>query len=215
MKLSVISKEEKTTRAWRHKPPVMFFFFLIEQHSIGDGYFWPEKPQWLPNILFNFCLYVIPGASRLTLQQPPIITATLGHDVTMPCHIPHQEDAITSTILYWAKLNEGTETSLLSESEGYHKPVKRLDNDQHSANLSMLLKAVQWADSGKYLCKLSIRSERTNKRYRAKGNTTLLLIHGKYENWWDGFKVCQVQVRHGLQTKFLVFRSLDIMQVQG
>lgn len=118
-----------------------------------------------------------------------MLTVTLGHDVTMPCHISQQEEAIASTYLYWQKLNGSTEESRqLSESEGYRKRVERLDNDQLSANLSILLKAVQWADSGKYLCKLSYYIPSTDKRYRAKGNTTLLLIRGKYENRWDGLR---------------------------
>lgn len=131
-------------------------------------------------------MYVTQGASQLTLQQPPTLTATLGHDVMMPCHISQEDEANKAPVLYWLKLSESTDDSILPpESERYRGRVERLDNDQQSANLSILLKAVQWADRGKYLCKLAVLDPKTNKRYSVKGNTTLLLIRGKYENCWD------------------------------
>lgn len=71
------------------------------------------------------------------------------------------------------------QAKLWPPSENYQGRVERLSKNKTSTNMSVLLKNVQWADAGLYLCKISILNPETNKRYKIKGNTTLLLLHGK------------------------------------
>lgn len=112
-----------------------------------------------------------------------MLTAALGHDVIMPCQLSLTDDKRIQTppVLYWMYLTEGSsdESIVWSYSENYTGRTECLDNNQNSSNKSILFRNVQWADSGRYLCKLSIKNN--NKSFRRKGNKTLLMIYGKYK----------------------------------
>lgn len=83
-----------------------------------------------------------------------------------------------ATILYWANLGKDPDQSKLwPPSEEYQGRVEQLSKNQNSANLSILFKNVQWADTGSYECKVSILNPETHKRHRIKGNKTVLLIY--------------------------------------
>ena len=60
--------------------------------------------------------------------------------------------------------------------------VQILDDSKNSSDKSILLKNVTWADSGKYLCKLSITTE-DNGSCRKNGSESLLIVYGKYKLW--------------------------------
>ncbi len=109
-----------------------------------------------------------------------MLATALGQDVMMPCQLSLSEKIVIPPVLYWVYLIEDIEsTRLWEESDGkYKNRVNLLDHDKFSSNKSILLKNVQWDDSGKYLCKLSVSTE-TDGRFRAKGNKTFLMIHGK------------------------------------
>lgn len=131
-------------------------------------------------VIASFCLLVAPGAVCQHLHQPPVLAASLGHNVTMPCHLSHSDEMTPATILYWANLGKDPDQSKLwPPSEEYQDRVEQLSKNQNSANLSILFKNVQWADTGSYECKVSILNPETHKRHRIKGNQTVLLIYGK------------------------------------
>lgn len=135
----------------------------------------------LPDILslVHFYLYVVSvTCSVVTVYQPPVLTSALGGDVVMPCHLSNNEKMVAPPVLYWVYSDNA---KLWPSSEKYKERVDLLDKDVHSSNKSMLFKNVQWADSGKYLCKLSIMDTDSNKRSRVRGNETLLMIYGKYK----------------------------------
>ncbi|XP_034554196.1 uncharacterized protein LOC117823205 [Notolabrus celidotus] len=57
----------------------------------------------------------------------------------------------------------------------YRNRVQLMDDNINSRNKSILLKGVQWADSGMYQCKLSITTER--EKGRKLGGGTVLMIY--------------------------------------
>lgn len=137
------------------------------------------------NIIALFFLHVTAGAicqDRLT--QPPVLAGSWGQNVTMPCHLSPNDEATPGTILYWENLGmDFDQAKLWPPSENYQGRVERLNQNKNSANMSILFKNVQWADTGSYLCKISLLNPETNKRHRIKGNTTVLLIYGKKKKW--------------------------------
>ncbi|XP_040899391.1 uncharacterized protein LOC121185402 isoform X1 [Toxotes jaculatrix] len=125
-----------------------------------------------------FLYFMVSGTySRVAVHQPPVLTTALGNDVLMPCHlkVSHDEKVLTTPVLYWVYLTQEN-SRLWVPSEKYAGRVDLLDKNQTSSNKSILLKNVQWADNGKYLCKLSITTERHGS-FRRKGNETLLMIY--------------------------------------
>lgn len=113
----------------------------------------------------------------VTVHQPPVLATALGHNVIMPCHLSNKEK-LTPPVLYWV-YNDNSK--LWPAAEKYKERVDLLDKNPDSSNKSILFKNVQWADSGMYLCKLSIITTDNNKRSRTKGNETLLIVYGKYK----------------------------------
>ncbi|XP_029307847.1 uncharacterized protein LOC115021492 isoform X2 [Cottoperca gobio] len=98
----------------------------------------------------------------------------------MPCHLnlSHDEKMLTPPVLYWIYLTtDGTDNPRVwIPSEKYEGRVDTLDNNPNTSNKSIRFKNVQWADSGRYLCKLSINTKR-DKSFRKKGNETLLMVY--------------------------------------
>lgn len=126
-----------------------------------------------------FYMYVVSGTcSLVTVHQPPVVTAALGRDVIMPCHLSNNESMAIKPVLYWEDSNNA---KLWPMSAKYEERVDLVDKNALSSDKSILFQNVQWADSGKYLCKLSVMGADSNKRSRVRGNETLLLIHGKCE----------------------------------
>ncbi|KAK5862012.1 hypothetical protein PBY51_017445 [Eleginops maclovinus] len=130
--------------------------------------------QWL------FLYFMVSGTySLITVYQPPVLPAALGYDIIMPCELrlTHDERMDTIPVLYWMYLTEdGTDEIVVwSQVENYSGRTECLNNNQNSSNKSILFKNVQWADSGRYLCKLSIIKR--NKSFRNKGNKTLLMVY--------------------------------------
>ncbi|XP_056900829.1 uncharacterized protein LOC130532298 isoform X1 [Takifugu flavidus] len=121
-----------------------------------------------------FLYLLIPGVSTLiTVHQPPFVITVLGNDVIMPCHIS-SDDTLSPPVLYWEYPDR---TKLWPPSEKFKQRVDRVDENKQSLNKSIILKNVQWVDSGNYLCKLSVLTAETKTPYRTKGNETRLIIH--------------------------------------
>lgn len=114
------------------------------------------------------------------LMQPPLLAGPWGQDILMPCQLSPSNETTPGTILYWENLGmDSNHAKLWPPSMNYQARVDRLSKNRNSANMSILLKNVQWADTGSYLCKTSILDPESDKRYRLKGSITLLLIYGK------------------------------------
>lgn len=112
-----------------------------------------------------------------------MLTTALGHDVVMPCSLSDNQTMIIDTpVLYWS--NAHGDKLLSSDSVKYEGRVDRVDKNLNSSNKSILFKNVQWADSQKYLCKLSVKTKKDKNGFRIKGNQTLLLVYGKYKVFW-------------------------------
>ncbi|XP_034467739.1 uncharacterized protein LOC117777218 isoform X1 [Hippoglossus hippoglossus] len=127
-----------------------------------------------------FLYFMVSGSCCLvTVHQPPVITAALGHDVTMPCQLSLSPDEtlLTVPVLYWVSISQDAEEHRLWKPSGiYEGRVQLLDENPNSLNKSILLQNVQWADNRKYKCKLSINTEKA-KGFRSKGNETLLTVY--------------------------------------
>ncbi|XP_034384931.1 uncharacterized protein LOC117728233 isoform X2 [Cyclopterus lumpus] len=134
------------------------------------------KWGWAQRILLYFM--VADTRSLITVLQPPVLTTALGHDVMMPCHLKlsHDERMVTLPVLYWYLTQNNTDSHRLFPSEKYERRVELLDKSRTTSNKSIVLKNVQWADSGKYLCKLSITTQR-GKSFRRKGSETALKVY--------------------------------------
>ncbi|XP_010788697.1 uncharacterized protein [Notothenia coriiceps] len=137
------------------------------------------KLEWTQRL---FLYFMVSGTNSLvTVYQPPVLTAVLGHDVIMPCQLSLTDEdkrMQTPPILYWMYSTEGSSggSIVCSYSENYTGRIERLDNNQNSSNKSILLKNVQWADTGSYLCQLSLKNN-NGTRFRTKGKETLLMIY--------------------------------------
>ncbi|XP_068592543.1 uncharacterized protein [Cebidichthys violaceus] len=136
------------------------------------------KWGWTQRIFFY--LMVAGTRSLVTVHQPPVTATALGHDVLMPCflNISDDERMVTLPVLYWMYSTQDNtdKPRMWSPSEKHEGRFELLDKNRNTSNKSMVLKNVQWADSGKYLCKLSINTER-NKSFRRKGNETSLKVY--------------------------------------
>ncbi|XP_070692058.1 uncharacterized protein [Pempheris klunzingeri] len=130
--------------------------------------------QWM------FLYFMVSGTRSLVeVHQPPVLTTPLGHDVVLPCQftLSHNERMVTPPVLYWMCSSQNTDNARMWPiSDKYEGRVALLDNNRSSSNKSIILKNVQWADSGKYLCKMSITTER-EKSFRKRGNETLLMVY--------------------------------------
>ncbi|XP_042280719.1 uncharacterized protein LOC121906110 [Thunnus maccoyii] len=145
----------------------MFKVLLSELHHSVILMKW-GRTQWM------FIYFMVSGThSEVTVHQPPLLTAALGHDVIMPCRLSlsNNEKMLITPVLYWMY---NSTLKVMPTSDKYKERVHTLDNT-NSSDKSILLKNVMWADSGKYLCKLSITTE--DQSFRKKGNETLLIIH--------------------------------------
>ncbi|KAM9851782.1 uncharacterized protein ACBR49_004934 isoform 1-T1 [Aulostomus maculatus] len=127
-----------------------------------------------------FLSSVVSGDLTLvTVHQPPVLAAALGHDVIMPCQLSVSQDEKTeiSSILYWIHTTSDTGNSALwLPSQKYRGRVDLLDNNSKSSNKSIRFQKVQWADSGRYLCKVTITTE-GDLSFRRRGNETLLMVY--------------------------------------
>lgn len=111
-----------------------------------------------------------------------MVTTALGYNVIMPCHlnISSDEKLESPPVLYWFPSTADTNADKLwAPSEKYKERVDLLDKEPYTTNKSILLQNVQWSDSGKYLCKLSVTTTRS-KRFRIKGAETSLMVYGKW-----------------------------------
>ncbi|XP_071326502.1 uncharacterized protein [Trachinotus anak] len=164
------------------------------------------KWGWTTSIFFYF---MVSGTCSLVIvHQPPVLTTALGENVTMQCqlNISNDEKMLTVPVLYWERLPLDSENPRLwSPSGKYEGRVDLLDKSPNSTNKSIILRNVQWADSGRYLCKLSITTER-DKSFRRKGNQTYLIVYGamifNLTSHNDSLLRCQVNV--SLQHDFVL-----------
>lgn len=108
-----------------------------------------------------------------------MLAAALDRDVVLPCELRFSDvKLIGQPVLYWTYFRGDDQDRVWQPSGKYVGRVDRLDNNGNSLNKSVLFKNVQWADSGRYLCKLSITTDK-DQRYRTLGNITTLLVYGK------------------------------------
>lgn len=127
---------------------------------------------------------LFPGTvSLVSVHQPPVHATPLGKDATMQCQlkVSPDEEMQSVPVLYWSLLTGDKKNPRLTPnpSPTYEGRVDVLATNRDSTNKSILLKNVQWADSGKYECKLSLKTKKSNS-FREKGNGTLLVVYGKY-----------------------------------
>ncbi|XP_041843903.1 uncharacterized protein LOC121641681 isoform X2 [Melanotaenia boesemani] len=117
--------------------------------------------------------------SLVTVEQPPVLVVALRGDAILPCKLCLSPDEKLEglSILYWHfSPHHSSKMELLISSGEVREDVIILDNDQNSSNKSILLKNVQWDNSGKYQCKLSVKTE-ANGSFRTAGNQTTLVIY--------------------------------------
>ncbi|XP_054478204.1 uncharacterized protein LOC129110079 [Anoplopoma fimbria] len=131
--------------------------------------------QWI------FFFFMVAGTrSLVTVHQPPVLTTALGHDVMMPCqlNLSPDERMVTPPVLYWLYVTQDNTNNprLWVPTEKYEGRVELLDKNRTTSDKSIVLKNVQWADSGRYLCKLSITTHK-DKSFRRKGNETSLKVY--------------------------------------
>ncbi|XP_056261958.1 uncharacterized protein LOC130187967 [Pseudoliparis swirei] len=131
---------------------------------------------WTQRILLYFM--VAGTRSLVTVHQPAVLTTALGDDVMMPCHLSlsHDERMLAQPVLYWTLTQNTTDSVRMFPSQEYERRVELLDKSRTTSNKSIVLKNVQWADSGKYLCKLSITTQRDSS-FRMRGSETSLKVY--------------------------------------
>ncbi|XP_011484152.2 uncharacterized protein LOC105356059 isoform X2 [Oryzias latipes] len=114
-------------------------------------------------------LLLIPGLlSEVVVQQPPIVFAAVGQDVLLPCVLQLSGQSLkTNPVFYWTR---GTE----SVSPSSH--VQQPGSERTPTNQPLFLRGVRWADSGSYLCKVSVRTEQGGS-FRRNGSRTKLLLY--------------------------------------
>ncbi|XP_051812745.1 uncharacterized protein LOC127536436 [Acanthochromis polyacanthus] len=135
------------------------------------------KWGWTPWTIFYF---TTPGVlSLVAVHQPPVLAAALGQDTIMPCELQlsHDENMTGTPVLYWHYMQQGDNNKKLwKPTEPYEGRVQLVDDNRESLDKSIVLKEVQWADSGMYECKLTVSTQRKGS-HREKGNQTSLVVH--------------------------------------
>lgn len=163
-------------------------------------------------MLLRLCFMISGAAALITLQQPPVVTATLGHDVVLPCELQdsHDEKTLNTPVLYWVA--DGRH-QLLAPDGKYAGRVESLN--QTSPNRSIVLKDVRWSDGGIYDCKLSIRTD-IRGSFRLKGNGTMLIIYDamtfNLTNHNDSLLRCEVKVSQDLGFSLSVVKDRCVLQ---
>ncbi|XP_030249864.1 uncharacterized protein LOC115567416 isoform X2 [Sparus aurata] len=159
-----------------------------------------DVTEW-GRIQWMFFLFMVSGTcSQCTVDQPPVVTAALGHDAIMPCQLSLSDNVkmVIPPVLYWAVLpQESDDDKLWPPSENYKERVDLLDKGLYSTNKSVLFRNVQWADSGRYQCKVSITTKAG--RFRRLGNASLLVVHDTMTFNLSGHNnslLCEVNVTH-------------------
>ncbi|XP_018555635.1 uncharacterized protein LOC108899596 isoform X2 [Lates calcarifer] len=157
-----------------------------------------------------FLYFMISGTHPLiTVHQPPVLTAALGEDLIMPCHLnlSNEEKMTARPVLYWVHTDN---EKLWVPSERYKRRVDLLDSDPLSLNKSIRLKNVQLADNGKYLCKVSVTMA-GGKSFRMKGNGTLVMVYGNMTfgltSHNDSLLQCEVNVTQGPGLVLSIFHN--------
>ncbi|CAJ1062815.1 uncharacterized protein LOC122881741 isoform X1 [Xyrichtys novacula] len=146
---------------------------MLHMSEMNDVSIRTRRGWWIQ--LMFLSLTVSGVCSLVTVDQPPVLTSALGRAVMLQCQLllSPGEKMKSSPILYWERMNAAS-TRLWPDSDEYRSRVALLDSNPNSSNKSMMLKDVQWADSGKYRCKLSIHTE---TRSRKLGNGSLLVVY--------------------------------------
>nr|XP_046256852.1 uncharacterized protein LOC124065467 isoform X2 [Scatophagus argus] len=170
---------------------------------------------WTQWVLLH--LMVSGARSLVTVHQPPVLTAVLGRDVTMPCqlNISHDEKMVNSPVLYWVYFKDNTShVKLWPPTENYQGRVALLDENVNSSDKSILFKSIHWADSGKYLCKLSIITAENNKRSRKTGNGTLLTVYDTmiFARHNDSLLCCSVNVTRDAEFVLSIYHGGSKLQ---
>ncbi|KAK5614053.1 hypothetical protein CRENBAI_011771 [Crenichthys baileyi] len=163
-------------------------------------------------MFLQLCFMISGAVALITVQQPPVVTAPLGHDILLPCEIQDSQDEEiqTNPVLYW--VDEGKHHLLNSDGK-YAGRIER--TNQTSSNKSIVLKNVQWSDGGTYECKLSIR---TNLRgsFRLKGNNTMLIIYDTMNfnltNHNDTLLRCEVNMSKDFDFALSVIKDGCVLQ---
>ncbi|XP_065813618.1 uncharacterized protein [Labrus bergylta] len=150
----------------------MFEVILSETHHSL------KLTKWGQTQLMILYLLVSGTCSLVTVLQPPVIMSPLGRAVVLQSNLflSPDEKMLAQPVLYWDHLKEDSDNGRLwPSSKKYKSRVALMDSNEDSFNKSILLKNVQWDDSGQYLCKLSITTER--KKFRELGTPTLLMVY--------------------------------------
>ncbi|XP_074540303.1 uncharacterized protein LOC141801227 [Halichoeres trimaculatus] len=132
--------------------------------------------KWIWTQQMFLCLMVSSTSSLVTVYQPPVVASALGQAVMLHCqlNLTLDEKLLTSPVLYWDNMN--TKDRLWPQTvDKYINRVQLMDKNANSLNKSILLTSVQWHDSGKYLCKLSINTEK--EKCRKLGGGTSLMVY--------------------------------------
>lgn len=138
-------------------------------------------------------------SSEATVEQPAMLTAALGQDKVLPCHLKVSPgDRITNQpVLYW--IYQKDNIKLWEPTGKYHGRVKLVDQNPDSLIKSIIFKRVEWEDKGKYQCKVSVTTQQ-NGSLRKKGTETELLVYGQiFFNITSHNKIllqCEVYVTH-------------------
>lgn len=133
------------------------------------------------------CLIVSGVCEDVTIEQPPILIAPLGENVTLPCHIKLSNASVTNTlVVYWDHKREdrGKPIPICCSPIWKSERVSRLLNDSMSLNKSIQLKHVQWKDGGKFLSKVSVTTHQ-ERSFRKTAETEMLIYDGVFFNTID------------------------------
>ncbi|XP_037310277.2 nectin-4-like isoform X2 [Pungitius pungitius] len=136
--------------------------------------------RWGWTQLIIFCFMITGTRCLVTVDQPPLLTAALGDNVSLPCfiHLSPDETMVILPVLYWEYYKNRTSKNfykLWIPSEEYTGRVDLADKGRNTSDKSVVLRDVRWEDSGTYLCKLSITTRRGS--FRSRGNKTLLNVY--------------------------------------
>ncbi|XP_060906017.1 uncharacterized protein LOC132983636 [Labrus mixtus] len=184
----------------------MFKVILSETHHSL------KLTKWGQTQLMILYLLISGTCSLVTVHQPPVIMAALGRAVVLQSNLILSPDEKMSAqpVLYWDHLKGDSDSARLwPSSKSYKSRVALMDSNEDSFNKSILLKNVQWDDSGKYLCKLSITTE--GKKFREQGKPTLLMVYDSMifniTAHDDSLLCCEVKVTRGPAVVLSIFHE--------
>ncbi|KAM5126547.1 uncharacterized protein ACMZJ9_021381 [Mantella aurantiaca] len=137
------------------------------------------------------------GCCAVSLEQPPILAATVGSSVNLSCHLHLGHEEVKRINLYWYSLGlNGTSKKYLFPpiSRPANDNSIRLSNPNHNTDMSLSVSNLMLSYTDTYMCDVSLVMNSNSSK--ATGRGTFLLVYEPMKTYLSGGDiVCRTKVQ--------------------